>query len=75
MELVGMCSSPEYYLQLPNGDEIYSVTAVYVTSHAIGSMDMDETESIDRRYFKLDDLPDGLNEANRHYIETYNRRK
>jgi 8-oxo-dGTP pyrophosphatase MutT (NUDIX family) len=71
MELLDVLSGPEYYLKLPNGDEIYSVTSVYFTSQVIGNVIVDETESIDLKFFPMHKLPMEINEANRNYIECF----
>jgi ADP-ribose pyrophosphatase YjhB (NUDIX family) len=71
LELLTVCSGPEYYIKLSNGDELYSITAVYLTFEAKGSLQIDYTESKNMKYFYLYDLPEGLNDANRNYIESY----
>ncbi|WP_456278929.1 NUDIX hydrolase [Bacillus sp. AK128] len=71
IELLDVCSGPDYFLRLPNGDEIYSITAVYLTKQSKGTIIMDDSESIELQYFNINDLPKGLNEANRKYIEVY----
>jgi 8-oxo-dGTP pyrophosphatase MutT (NUDIX family) len=71
LELLDIFSGPEYFLKLPNGDEIYSVTAVYLTHELKGNIEIDKTESIDLQYFHINELPEGLNEANRNYIDPY----
>lgn len=71
LELLTVCSGPEYYLKLSNGDELYSITAVYLTFGAKGSLQIDYTESKNMQYFNINDLPEGLNRANRNYIELY----
>ncbi|MFS1515851.1 hypothetical protein V1503_04905 [Bacillus sp. SCS-151] len=71
LEFLDVFSGPDFYLKLPNGDEIYSITAVYLTSEAKGNIEIDKTESIDLHYFHINDLPEGLNEANYKYIEAY----
>lgn len=64
-------SGSEYYLKLFNGDEIYSVTAVYLAHEIKGTLEIDKTESMDLQYFQINELPEGLNEANRNYIVPY----
>jgi hypothetical protein len=71
MKLLGVFSGPEYYFKVSNGDELYSVTAVYVTYEVQGKFDIDKTESIDVKYFNLNQLPEGLTEEYRGYIEPY----
>lgn len=71
LELLGVFSGPEYYLKVSNDDELYSVTAVYLTQKTKGTIEIDNNESIDLQYFNINDLPEGLTEANRLYIKPY----
>ncbi|MFD1738049.1 NUDIX hydrolase [Bacillus salitolerans] len=71
LELLGVFSGPDYYLKLPNGDELYSVTAVYLAHESKGTIKMDRNESIDLQYFTCNELPEGLNEETRNYLEPY----
>lgn len=71
LTLLGVFSGPEYYLKVANGDELYSVTAVYVTRDVSGSLQVDETESISMKYFPLLQLPEELAPGYRGYIEPY----
>ncbi|WP_409250871.1 NUDIX hydrolase [Bacillus sp. SCS-153A] len=72
LELVGIFSGPDYYFKVPsNGDELYSVTAVYYTRGADGNIVIDEDESFDFQYFSLEELPEGLTEEYRGYIEAF----
>jgi hypothetical protein len=58
-----------------NGDELYSVTAVYFKDDIHGEIKMDESESLGLQFFSLDDLPLGLTESYlcfiKHYIKEY----
>lgn len=74
LELLDVFSGAEYFLKLSNGDELFSVTAVYLTYEAKGNIEIDYSESLDLQYFNINELPDGLNEANRNYIEPYLKR-
>jgi 8-oxo-dGTP pyrophosphatase MutT (NUDIX family) len=71
LKLLGVLSGPDYYFKVSNGDELYSVTAVYVSKEVRGKIEVDEAESIEVRYFKLNELPDGLTEEYRSYITLY----
>lgn len=71
LKLLDVFSGPEYYLKVDNGDELYSVTAVYVTRDVKGKIEIDERESVSLQYFKLDELPEGLTESYRNYIASY----
>lgn len=71
LKLLGVFSGQEYYLKVSNGDELYSVTAVYQTNDIKGSIEIDKDESIDIRFFSFDALPEGLTEAYRSYINPF----
>jgi 8-oxo-dGTP pyrophosphatase MutT (NUDIX family) len=71
LKLLGVFSGPDYYFKVANGDELYSVTAVYVSTDVKGDLEMDEEESVDIQYFNLSELPDGLTEEYRSYITPY----
>jgi 8-oxo-dGTP pyrophosphatase MutT (NUDIX family) len=69
LRLLGVFSGPEYYVRAANGDEFYSVTAVYVTNDFKGEIKIDETESMDVQFFRFEDLPDDLIDKYRRFIE------
>jgi 8-oxo-dGTP pyrophosphatase MutT (NUDIX family) len=71
LKLLGVFSGPDYYFKVSNGDELYSVTAVYVSKEVRGTIEVDEAESVEVRYFKLNELPDGLTDEYRTYISPY----
>lgn len=71
LELVDVFSGPEFYLKVANGDELYSVTAVYVSDDIKGELVIDYVESIDLKYFPIDQLPDGLTETAYRYLIPY----
>lgn len=75
LELIGVFSGEDYFLKVANGDELYSVTAVYVTRDIQGEIEVDLTESIEVQYFQLEGLPDGLLPSNRRYMEPYFKRQ
>ncbi|WP_175987427.1 NUDIX hydrolase [Bacillus sp. Marseille-Q1617] len=68
LKLLGIFSGPDYYFKVANGDELYSVTAVYVSTDVRGHLVVDEEESLDIQYFSLNELPEGLTEEYRSYI-------
>ncbi|NDI35765.1 NUDIX hydrolase [Chengkuizengella sediminis] len=71
LELLNVFSGPEYYFKVPNGDELYSVTAVYLTHDIKGNIKIDKNESIDVQYFNINELPEGLTDEYQSYIEPY----
>jgi 8-oxo-dGTP pyrophosphatase MutT (NUDIX family) len=71
LKLLGVFSGEEYFFKVSNGDELYSVTAVFVTKDIKGEIQKNETESLDLKFFGLQNLPKGLTDEYRSYIETY----
>lgn len=76
LELLDVFSGEDYYLKVPNGDELYSVTATYVTREVTGNIEVDPSESIDVQYFKIDELPKNLTSGTQSYLDAFlNKRK
>lgn len=69
LSLLGLFSGEEYHFTFDNGDEIYSVTAVYQTSTYSGTIVANKDESLDVRFFA--ELPTDLLPEYRTYIEPY----
>jgi 8-oxo-dGTP pyrophosphatase MutT (NUDIX family) len=68
-------SGADHYLKVPNGDELYCVTAVYTATDVKGNILIDEDESYDFRYFSPNQLPDGLLKSTQRYINDYLQKK
>ncbi len=60
LNLEEVVSGEDNYLKLSNGDEFYAVTIVYSTEEVSGNLVVDQSESLDVRYFSVDDLPDEI---------------
>lgn len=71
LQLVGVFSGAEYYLKVANGDEFYSVTAVYVTWDYSGEIQPNPDESQELRFYGFDELPSGLSESYRKFIGAF----
>ncbi|MEH7379180.1 NUDIX hydrolase [Bacillus sp. JJ1533] len=71
LKLLNVFSGSEYYLKLPNGDELYSATAVYYTRDVSGEIKIDYSESEKMQYFSFDNLPNELTDEYRGFIEQY----
>lgn len=56
LQFIRVLSGPDECHTYPNGDQIYGVTAVYVTHTVTGTLEA-SGESRELRYFALDDLP------------------
>ena len=74
LKLLNVYSGEKYYLKVANGDELYSATAVYYTRDYSGKIKIDYGESIDLKYFSYEQLPSGLSENDRGFIEDYMNR-
>lgn len=70
-KLLGVFSGEEYYLKVDNGDELYSVTAVFLVKKVSGTIKVDLSESLKVEYFPLNQLPDGITKEYRGFIEPY----
>ncbi|WP_079509280.1 NUDIX hydrolase [Mesobacillus jeotgali] len=75
LQLEGVFSGSEYYLKVANGDELYSVTTVYSTREYEGILKIDDCESIDLKFFRLDNLPKELQLGYLKYIQAYINQK
>lgn len=70
LTMLELFSGPDLYLKLKNGDELYSVTAMYHCNDYRGELVSDSTESHEVRFFDVGDLPN-LNAANTIYLAKY----
>jgi ADP-ribose pyrophosphatase YjhB (NUDIX family) len=57
MELLRLFSGPECYYCYPNGDEVYSVIAAYLTRDFSGTLASRSTEVSDLAFFGVHDQP------------------
>jgi len=77
MELFGVFSGEELYYVYPHGDEISNVDIVYLCREYSGECRADLVESVDVRFFGIDDLPDEISPpcvpAIRRYVESRGR--
>lgn len=68
---LGVFSGPDYFFRVANGDELYSVTAVFLSNDITGEIQVDESESVEMQFFNLDSLPVGLTDEYRSYITPF----
>lgn len=72
LELVNVISGKEHFVKLPNGDEFYPVTVVYICKDITGGeLEVDGVETVDAKFFKLNELPDSLNPLVKKLIYSY----
>ena len=72
LDLIGVFSGKQYFVKLPNGDEFYPVTIAYVTKEIRGgSLKADGKETLEAKFFKVNELPDDLNPFIKNLIRQY----
>lgn len=72
LELVGVFSGKQHHVKLPNGDEFYPVTVAYVSKEIKGGgLKADGQETTETRFFKVNELPEGLNPLIKGLIQQY----
>lgn len=71
--LKGLFSGSEYFVRISNGDELYSVTVVYVSTQYSGQLAVDGHESVDLRFFEQDLLPKDISPEYRADLTVLNK--
>lgn len=71
IKLLGIFSGKDYFFILENGDELYSLTTVYICKNYEGMLILDNKESIDLKFFSINYLPDNLTTEYLSYITPY----
>lgn len=68
--LIDVFSGSDYFFRVSNGDELYSVTAVYISREYSGNLSPDGDESVDLGFFSQGSLPEEIAPEYRTYLET-----
>lgn len=55
--LLNVFSGENFYFKYPNGDELYSVIALYLANGVTGNLKINDGESLELKYFSRDELP------------------
>lgn len=55
--LLNVFSGKDFYFKYPNGDELYSVVALFLANDAAGELKITDGESLKLDYFAKDNLP------------------
>ena len=63
-------SGPEFYHKIENGDEFYSVTAVYKTRNYEGEIKVNLQEAINLTFFSNENLPDGILPSHKKFLSS-----
>jgi ADP-ribose pyrophosphatase YjhB (NUDIX family) len=69
-ELMGVFSGPRFYFQYPNGDETYSVINLFRAKNVSGTLEMNDGESLNLKYFSKTNLPDKIEKRAKELIES-----
>lgn len=70
LELKQVFSGKEFYYKVDNGDEFYSVTAVFIANSYEGSLKANLYESIGIAFYSLDAMPKGLLQSSKKFLKT-----
>ncbi len=69
----GLFSGKELIYQIPNGDVVVNVTAVYTSRKFKGKLKVDDQEGYEVRFFNLNELPSEISPPDRPVIDRYLR--
>ncbi|QCR32556.1 NUDIX hydrolase [Lysinibacillus sp. SGAir0095] len=70
LKLLGVFSGKDYYCKIENGDEFYSVTAVFLTKSVSGDLRLNQ-ESKELKYFSPLRLPENIKHEYKGFITPY----
>lgn len=68
LTLLNVFSGESYYFKNKNGDEVYSVTAVFMSNDYEGKLKRDGYETKKLKFFDLSNLPENLTDEYKGYI-------
>lgn len=68
LELFGIYSGPEGYDSYKNGDQVYSIQMIFLTTMVTGDLIQVSDESHAHQYFDKHDLPDNINSHQKRFI-------
>ncbi len=70
--MLGVFSGKQHFVKLPNGDEFYPVTIAYISKEIKGGvLKADGQETTEAKFFKANELPEGLNPLIKNLIKQY----
>ncbi|MFZ0370057.1 MAG: NUDIX hydrolase [Halobacillus sp.] len=71
MELFGVYSGTELHKTFPNGDQVALVQILFTCKEFTGAFNFQDGETLDARFFPLDQLPDQIFEKHRIFLDDY----
>lgn len=60
MKLIEVLSGEDTFTEYPNGDQLYGITAFYEIRKYHGTLEINDDESVELKWFALDRLPSNL---------------
>lgn len=70
-EFIDVLSGKDLYYQYPHGDEVYNVIALYKAKEVTGKLKMEDGESLELKYFFLNNLPFPLEDRAKIILQKY----
>jgi hypothetical protein len=69
--MIDVISGAHNYAKAANGDEFYMVTIVYKTNKCFEEQRMDTSESLDLRFFHVDQFPKRMVQSHQRILRKY----
>lgn len=70
-DFVEILSGKDFFVRLANGDGYYSVTALYHVTEFEGTLKSVSKESLQLKYFPVDNVPENMNPRWRQFLDTF----
>ncbi|MCL2409758.1 MAG: NUDIX hydrolase [Oscillospiraceae bacterium] len=71
LELLGVFSGEDMLYTYPNGDEVYIVSIVYVCNDFSGELLPETDETLELRWFDLDNIPNDIGPPDRRPLKAF----
>ncbi|SFC30135.1 ADP-ribose pyrophosphatase YjhB, NUDIX family [Alkalibacterium subtropicum] len=70
-QFVDILSGRDFFVRLANGDEYYSVTALYHVTDFDGTLKADSDESMQLKFFPFNNVPEHMNPRWRQFLDVF----
>lgn len=64
-------SGEDEHMIYPNGDEVYYVNVIYIVNEYTGNLSINDNESLELRFFDLNELPENMTITLKNIIKDY----
>lgn len=71
LKLFKIISGEEYKYTYPNGDQVYLACAIFYTYDYKGKLEIDNEETLELKFFEMDNLPKRINPPDKIFIEQF----